>query len=383
MAKTPAERMEELSEELRKLTDVDEQLVKLEEKKVTEARKVKTQLEGFDNLGKQLKDSLLAPLKSLANAIPEPLKILGKMAIKPLAVPFLKSKIPSPEAAKRADDPSGFRQFSVGGAMGEAAGREISQKGFYGGMMETGMGFIPDWMKTKGAKLKKAEHGTIPRKPLFVRDLGTHSRLNTLIGILGIKKSPAKIREEELEKEAEGVEAAEGGGTTIKKKGFLRALLGGLLGGALATGRLAGIMAGIGGIFVAAGTALLAGIGVVFAGLKALAILALPVAIIVWGVYSAMKVVQDYIEGFSEGGLTGGIAQALGGSGSGLLNAAKQGSKWAGIGAMIGLFTPLGPVGAIAGAIIGGALGAIFGYFGGEKLKEWMDKAGVAVGTGC
>ena len=129
-------------------------------------------------------------------------------------------------------------------------------------------------------------------------------------------------------------------------------------------------------MFVTAAAALLKGVGVVFAGLKALGVMALPAAIIIYGLYSAIQVVKDYVEGYKEGGLTGAISKALGGSGEGLSNAVKQGSKWAGIGALIGLMTPFGPVGAIVGAVVGGALGAIFGYIGGDKIKKWMDGAG-------
>ena len=137
--KTPSERMEELAEELRKLTKVEDERVVQEERKVKEARKVKTQLEGFDNLGKQLKDSLLAPLKSLASAIPAPLRILGKMAIKPVAVPFLRGRLgtEAPVGGAPVDGPVRHDAFS------EAMGREMSQKGYYKGMAASTMAKIP------------------------------------------------------------------------------------------------------------------------------------------------------------------------------------------------------------------------------------------------
>ena len=68
--KTPAERMEALAEQIKKLTEVDSELVKIEEKRFKQVVKTQKTLREYDNLGAQLKDSLLAPLKSLASSIP-------------------------------------------------------------------------------------------------------------------------------------------------------------------------------------------------------------------------------------------------------------------------------------------------------------------------
>ena len=176
------------------------------------------------------------------------------------------------------------------------------------------------------------------------------------------------------------IEAGEDGGDTtviqgnqtIKKGGFLRSLLGGLLG---SLGGKGGIGLLLGSMFVAAGAALLKGIGVVFAGLKALGMLALPVAIIAYGLYSAIQIVKDWVAGYKTGGISGAIGQALGGSGEGWGNAFKQGGKWAGVGALAG-FMVAGPVGALVGGIAGMALGALFGFIGGAKIKKWLDGAG-------
>ena len=81
MAKTPSERMEDLAEAMRKLTDTDERLVKVQEERLVEARKVEQQRASWDNLGAQLRESLLAPLKGLASMIPAPLRILAKMPV--------------------------------------------------------------------------------------------------------------------------------------------------------------------------------------------------------------------------------------------------------------------------------------------------------------
>ena len=164
--------------------------------------------------------------------------------------------------------------------------------------------------------------------------------LETMVKIMGPPDS-SKANEAALER-------GEGGGDddstvinnkTIKKGGFLRGLLAGILGKGLLGG---GFLAALGAMFVTAAAALLKGVGVVFAGLKALGVMALPAAIIIYGLYSAIQVVKDYVEGYKEGGLSGAISKAFGGSGEGLSNAVKQGSKWAGIGALIGLMTPFG-----------------------------------------
>ena len=176
------------------------------------------------------------------------------------------------------------------------------------------------------------------------------------------------------------IEADEGGGDpttvinnkTIKKGGFLRGLLAGILGKGLLG---IGFMQMLGRMFLAGGMALLKGIGVVFSGLARLGMMALPAAIIIYGLYSAIQIVKDYVAGYKTGGISGAIAQALGGSGEGWGNAFKQAGKWAGVGALGG-FMVAGPVGALVGGIAGMALGALFGFIGGAKIKKWLDGAG-------
>ena len=115
MAKTPSERMAELAEAINKLNDTDEQLVKVEQDRLKDLQKTKKQLEGFDNLGKQLRESLLAPLQGIARMIPAPLRIMGKMAISPIANPLLSSKLAGGlDAASHRDGPlneSTFKKF--------------------------------------------------------------------------------------------------------------------------------------------------------------------------------------------------------------------------------------------------------------------------------
>ena len=118
MAKTAAERMAELAEAINKLNDTDEQLVKVEQDRLKDFQKTKRQLEGFENLGKQLRESLLAPLQGIARMIPAPLRILGKMAVAPLAKPFLRGKLaggaPAAGGGDGRDEPlreSTFKKF--------------------------------------------------------------------------------------------------------------------------------------------------------------------------------------------------------------------------------------------------------------------------------
>ena len=86
----------------------------------------------------------------------------------------------------------------------------------------------------------------------------------------------------------------------------------------------------------------MAGLGIVGAAI-------LPAAIIFWGIMSAFNIIQDFMEGFKEDGLSGGIAKALGGDKEGgIWNSVKQASKWGGIGALAGL-AAFGPIGALVG----------------------------------
>ena len=75
MADTPEEtkkreenrnkRLKSLEEAIRKLTDTEDKSVKIAEKRLKEISRTKRQLEGFDDLGKQLTKSLLAMLSKL------------------------------------------------------------------------------------------------------------------------------------------------------------------------------------------------------------------------------------------------------------------------------------------------------------------------------
>lgn len=75
---------------------------------------------------------------------------------------------------------------------------------------------------------------------------------------------------------------------------------------------------------------------------------------IIGGIYMA---VQDFMDGFSEGGLGEGLYQAfVGKTDKGIMDSLKNAGKWALIGAGIGTF--IAPVvGTIAGGILGGAIG--------------------------
>ena len=121
---------------------------------------------------------------------------------------------------------------------------------------------------------------------------------------------------------------------------------------------------------------ILGGLGLtgIFAGLGGLGAAILPAAIIIWGITSAFNVVQDWIEGFKEDGIKGGIAKALGGGAEGgIWNSVKQASKWGGIGALAGL-AAFGPIGALVGGLLGIAFGALFGWLGSDKINAWLTK---------
>ena len=105
----------------------------------------------------------------------------------------------------------------------------------------------------------------------------------------------------------------------------------------------------------------------------------LPAAIIIWGITSAFNVVQDWIEGFKEDGIKGGIAKALGGGAEGgIWNSVKQASKWGGIGALAGL-AAFGPIGALVGGLLGIAFGALFGWLGSDKINAWLTKVSTGI----
>jgi len=318
------------SEEGKQVRALEDKIQKTKDLRRKEEELGKTQ----EKLREELKESLLAPFKSMLEMIPKPIRILGKMA--GLGVK---------------------KMFGFGGKTPEI--KEENQTGL---SVKKMFGF--------GGEVKKLEIEELKKQTALLKNIVKMMR----------PADSSKANEAALERGGGG---GDGGDTTvvqnqtIKKGGFLRGLLYGLL----SKGRFkaGAFISALMTMFFLAAKSLLASIGVAFVGLKALGMFALPAAIVVFGVASTLSAVKDYFDGYNEGGLSGAIGQALGGSGKGLLNSIKQGSKWAGIGAMIGMFTPFGVVGAVAGAIIGGALGAIFGFIGGEKIKKWIDGASLKV----
>jgi len=318
------------SEEGKQVRALEDKIQKTKDLRRKEEELGKTQ----EKLREELKESLLAPFKSMLEMIPKPIRILGKMA-----------------------DLGVKKKFGFGGETPE----------------------IKEEENQTGLSVKKM-FGFSGKTP-EIKELKKQTALLKYIVKMMRPADSSKANEAALEGGGGG--GGDGGDTTvvqnqtIKKGGFLRGLLYGLLSKGLF--KAGAFISALMTMFFLAAKSLLASIGVAFVGLKALGMFALPAAIVVFGVASTLSVVKDYFDGYNEGGLSGAIGQALGGSGKGLLNSIKQGSKWAGIGAMIGMFTPFGVVGAVAGAIIGGALGAIFGFIGGEKIKKWIDGASLKV----
>ena len=319
------------SEEGKQVRALEDKIQKTKDLRRKEEELGKTQ----EKLREELKESLLAPFKSMLEMIPKPIRILGKMA--GLGVK---------------------KMFGFGGKTPEI--KEENQTGL---SVKKMFGF--------GGEVKKLEIEELKKQTALLKN------------IVKMMRPADSSKANEAALEGGGGGGGDGGDTTvvqnqtIKKGGFLRGLLYGLLSKGLF--KAGAFISALMTMFFLAAKSLLASIGVAFVGLKALGMFALPAAIVVFGVASTLSVVKDYFDGYNEGGLSGAIGQALGGSGKGLLNSIKQGSKWAGIGAMIGMFTPFGVVGAVAGAIIGGALGAIFGFIGGEKIKKWIDGASLKV----
>ena len=320
------------SEEGKQVRALEDKIQKTKDLRRKEEELAKTQ----EKLREELKESLLAPFKSMLEMIPKPIRILGKMA-----------------------DLGVKKKFGFGGETPEIK-EEENQTGL---SVKKMFGF--------GGEVKKLEIEELKKQTALLKN------------IVKMMRPADSSKANEAALEGGGGGGGDGGDTTvvqnqtIKKGGFLRGLLYGLLSKGLF--KAGAFISALMTMFFLAAKSLLASIGVAFVGLKALGMFALPAAIVVFGVASTLSVVKDYFDGYNEGGLSGAIGQALGGSGKGLLNSIKQGSKWAGIGAMIGMFTPFGVVGAVAGAIIGGALGAIFGFIGGEKIKKWIDGASLKV----
>lgn len=96
---------------------------------------------------------------------------------------------------------------------------------------------------------------------------------------------------------------------------------------------------------------------------------------IIGGIYMA---VQDFMDGFSKGGLGEGLYQAfVGKTDQGIMGSLKNAGKWALIGAGIGTF--IAPVvGTIAGGILGGAIG--FAINSVAQIFEGSGSAGEKIG---
>jgi hypothetical protein len=92
-----------------------------------------------------------------------------------------------------------------------------------------------------------------------------------------------------------------------------------------------------------------------------------------WAVGSLVIGIKDFVYGYDESGLSGGIAGLLGGADTGgFANAVRNAFKGAGYGMIIG-----GVFGGLPGAIIGGLIGmgvgALLGWIGAEKIENWID----------
>ena len=90
--------------------------------------------------------------------------------------------------------------------------------------------------------------------------------------------------------------------------------------------------------------------------------------------------IKDIVEGWKAGGLKGIITKFFGGSeegglGNAIATSFKVGSTFALAGLMIA-----GPVGALVGGILGMVVGAFTGWFGKNKIDEWMSGAGKTIG---
>ena len=245
-----------------------------------------------------------------------------------------------------------------GGGDGEEGGAGASMTGGEGGLSEEANKAIID-----------LSDAALSRGSIFVHDLQALEFLKSTMD------TPAEKKEKQMELAAETKRGADRWEKLFK---ILRGMGGAdgksEEGGGFFSGLLKGF--GVPGLLSAIG------------GMAMILKFGLPGAIIIWGITSAVFIVKDWIRGFKEGGITGGIGQALGGAGEGLMNAFKQSIKWGGIGATIGMIVgSVVPgfgtiVGALIGGLIGMALGALFGYIGGDRITKGLNKAGEAVKRG-
>ena len=204
-------------------------------------------------------------------------------------------------------------------------------------------------LETKKGIIGKMVPNAVPKSQKKEEKVEDNAKWKKVFGYLeGFKKSFALLTIEKKEKS----------GIWGMLKNIFGSIGSGLSG---IMGKILGAL-GLTGIF-----AKIAGLGIVGAAI-------LPAAIIFWGIMSAFNIIQDFMEGFKEDGLSGGIAKALGGDKEGgIWNSVKQASKWGGIGALAGL-AAFGPIGALVGGLLGIALGAIFGWLGSEKIQKWIDR---------
>ena len=72
--------LEDLTRSLEGIVNKQHESVDIQAKQIKHLRKQVQAAESYENLGKQLKDSLFGPLKGLINRIPEPLKIAQLLA---------------------------------------------------------------------------------------------------------------------------------------------------------------------------------------------------------------------------------------------------------------------------------------------------------------
>jgi len=362
-------------------TKEGEEVVKVEKrlKKVTkETKDLERSLRNvsWEELNKELTDSLLAPIKGMLMTIPEPIRILGKMTGKGIMGLFGRksTKGPTEPAEQQDTTPAGktlggmnyvlsdkktaegkkqwVQYFSKSGKTGINASADINEQLNKGG---------GEYINQSGEIISELQEQSLEQQ---------QEQTSLLQQIADFFKGPDKstLRESALETITDPAPVVESKDT--KKPSLLSKITGGIDW----KGMLGDLMKWLGGV----ATSLVSGIKGIGPLLAKAGAAALPFAIFAYGLYSLFRVVKDFIAGYKTDGIAGGIGQMLGGDGEGWGNAFKQGSKWAGIGAMAG-FALGGPVGALVGGIAGMALGALFGFIGGEKITTWLKGAGEAV----
>ena len=146
--RTPIEELQEkLTSAIKENTRAQAEAMKSATVEGAEIRKLKKETAAIEkksaflerDLGKELGSSLAAPFKSLTSIIPKPLKILASMPIQAMMRGQMAGKAPPPRV-----DASGTPIYpKVGGAISEARGREMSQKGYFKGGVAGSMAQIP------------------------------------------------------------------------------------------------------------------------------------------------------------------------------------------------------------------------------------------------